>query len=992
MGSIFTHSLSKTCQRALLLLLAAGCTSTADDIGIGEKEPSPWNLVFQADLLSPTVEEKPDYVVYRIPVWVDLERLKRDEPLTADLGDGWTYLFTPVEREIRGRERFTWRGEIHSQFGVEGSATFTVDGERIRGSLRLGWARYQVVSSSDGRTWLDEIDSSYVPPPHPSSPIVPEEDHDPFPELAPATPLDMDEDTSVDIIVFYTQAAISFYADEADLRLAIRNAVDMANTAYLNSAVPGRLRLIGIFPYDFEEDPDDGPGDLAAFRSDPWVQYLMDLYSADLGALIGDYSGAFCGLGYVLTHWTTQWDWGYSLTSAAPVCLGRQTLAHETGHNMGLHHDPDNIGNREPEDLIAPFAMAHFEDWEFRTIMSYWNMCPGATSLEQYNAGCPQIDHFSDPEVLEPVSGLPTGVEDERNNAEVLRLNMPNVKQWRQQPTSLAEAAGDSSGDYETGGDGLWVSQNEFTYEEKAALVSGPVHQDDVSWLRLEHGQTGEFLLEFSGRVDAQNPNGWLELSADGETIATFNELSEAWQVYSVSIPGSTKTLEWTWRTDAGNSADDIGVVILAGVSYGYFVGGTVSGLESSDLVIQNNGAYDLEIEEDGAFSFDTLFKDQALYDVSVLSHPSDPRQFCVIDNESGVVDGHDVTSIEITCYTDSFTVGGTVSGLKGSGLVIQNKADDDLDIDEDGAFTFQTPIEDQTSYEVTVLSQPSGPSQTCAVTGGTGTLDGDHVTNVEITCQTDYFTIGGTVSGLEGSGLVLQNNGTDDLAIDEDGVFTLDTPLEDLTSYEVTVLSRPSNPSQTCAVTGGTGTVDGADITSIEITCQTDSFSVGGTVSGLEGSGLALRNNGADDLAIYEDGSFTFETSLEDHTSYDVTVLTQPSNPSQTCAVTSGTGTIDAADVTTVDVSCEPPEEQDGNGAGDEKPDEPNDEPAEEEDDEYVEEKAIIDDEPGCGCSTSASSPGAAGLTWLLVVLIPFFARRPRGVARRGCRTQLPS
>jgi hypothetical protein len=79
--------------------------------------------------------------------------------------------------------------------------------------------------------------------------------------------------------------------------------------------------------------------------------------------------------------------------------------------------------------------------------------------------------------------------------------------------------------------------------------------------------------------------------------------------------------------------------------------------------------------------------------------------------------------------------------------------------------------------------------------------------------------------------------------------------------------------------------------------------FYVGGTVSGLTGSGLVLRDNGADDLARSSNGPFQFATALQTGKPYAVTVGTQPSM--QTCTVASGTGTIASADVTNVAVTC---------------------------------------------------------------------------------------
>ncbi|MFZ5699228.1 MAG: hypothetical protein ACOY9J_11030, partial [Pseudomonadota bacterium] len=119
--------------------------------------------------------------------------------------------------------------------------------------------------------------------------------------------------------------------------------------------------------------------------------------------------------------------------------------------------------------------------------------------------------------------------------------------------------------------------------------------------------------------------------------------------------------------------------------------------------------------------------------------------------------------------------------------------------------------------------------------------------------------TVGGTVSGLAGTGLVLRNNGTDDLAIAADGTFVFGTPTASGAAYAVTVFEQPTAPSQTCTVTDGAGSIGSANVGSVSIHCTTNSFSIGGTVSGLAGTGLVLRNNGTDDLAIAADGTFVF-------------------------------------------------------------------------------------------------------------------------------------
>ena len=81
-----------------------------------------------------------------------------------------------------------------------------------------------------------------------------------------------------------------------------------------------------------------------------------------------------------------------------------------------------------------------------------------------------------------------------------------------------------------------------------------------------------------------------------------------------------------------------------------------------------------------------------------------------------------------------------------------------------------------------------------------------------------------------------------------------------------------------------------------------TPTYSVGGTVSGLTGT-LVLQDNGGDNLSLTANGSFTFPTKLTSGAAYAVSVKTQPTG--QTCAVSGGTGTVGAANVTSVVVTC---------------------------------------------------------------------------------------
>ena len=78
-------------------------------------------------------------------------------------------------------------------------------------------------------------------------------------------------------------------------------------------------------------------------------------------------------------------------------------------------------------------------------------------------------------------------------------------------------------------------------------------------------------------------------------------------------------------------------------------------------------------------------------------------------------------------------------------------------------------------------------------------------------------YSVGGAVSGLSGS-VVLQDNGGDNLTVSANGSFTFATKLASVASYNVTVQTNPTG--QTCTTANGTGTVSGANVTNVAVTC----------------------------------------------------------------------------------------------------------------------------------------------------------------------------
>jgi len=173
------------------------------------------------------------------------------------------------------------------------------------------------------------------------------------------------------------------------------------------------------------------------------------------------------------------------------------------------------------------------------------------------------------------------------------------------------------------------------------------------------------------------------------------------------------------------------------------------------------------------------------------------------------------------------FTIGGTVLGLSGTGLVLQDNGEDNLKVSANGAFTFSSQITSGSSYNASVLTQPSGPAQVCTVTNGSGKAT-SNVTNIQVVCGAPpQYTIGGTVSGLSGTGLFLEDNGGDNLSITGNGSFTFSTSISSGSTYSVTVFAEPSAPAQLCSVSNGSGTAT-TNVTNVQVACTTSTTAAG--------------------------------------------------------------------------------------------------------------------------------------------------------------------
>ena len=333
-----------------------------------------------------------------------------------------------------------------------------------------------------------------------------------------------------------------------------------------------------------------------------------------------------------------------------------------------------------------------------------------------------------------------------------------------------------------------------------------------------------------------------------------------------------------------------------------FTIGGTLSGLTPGALLsLFNNGADQLNLATNGAFAFRLGLLPGAAYNVTIAAQPT--GETCTVSNGSGTVGTSNVTTVSVSCKANpTFIIGGTVSGLNtGASVTLLDNATDSLTVSTNGTFTFKTALATGAGYDVTIASQPS--NETCTITNASGTVASANVSNVSVSCVTNTFTIGGTVNGLNsGASVTLLDNATDSLTIITNGTFTFKTPLATGATYNVTIATQPTN--ETCTITNASGTVVSANITNVSVSCATNTFTIGGTVSGLNtGASVTLLDNATDSLTVGTNGAFTFKIAHATGAAYSVTVSTQPTG--QTCTITNGTGTVASANITNVNVSC---------------------------------------------------------------------------------------
>jgi hypothetical protein len=322
----------------------------------------------------------------------------------------------------------------------------------------------------------------------------------------------------------------------------------------------------------------------------------------------------------------------------------------------------------------------------------------------------------------------------------------------------------------------------------------------------------------------------------------------------------------------------------------------TLSGA-SGAVVVQNSGGDDLTLSANGEAAFATEVAEGTRFKVTVKSKPSE--QTCTVSDGVGVMGVFDVGGIAVSCAQSRYPIGAQVSGVPSGKTITLSAGDAPVVVTADGAYVVPGSAAHGSLFNLTLTGSPS--DLFCSIANGSGTASEQPIIATVACSAAVARSVGGTSSGPPGV-VRLLNNGSDAVVLNVGAPFTFGTLLPQGASYSVTVDKHPEG--QACTLNQANGTVGGAAVTSVSLTCTAAATrKVLGVLSGTFSGAVKLTNTGGDALTLSATGAFQFSQSIAQGTTYAVKVAEAPSGVS--CSVSNASGVAGATDVNDVRVNC---------------------------------------------------------------------------------------
>jgi uncharacterized repeat protein (TIGR03803 family) len=388
---------------------------------------------------------------------------------------------------------------------------------------------------------------------------------------------------------------------------------------------------------------------------------------------------------------------------------------------------------------------------------------------------------------------------------------------------------------------------------------------------------------------------------AAGATSFTMSSSMASGTTYAITVVRQPADQTCTVAQGAGTiGTANVGNVVVTCAAQSFPLGGTITGLGENTSLVLTDGTDTLSVSAGSTgFTMPTPVAVGSSYTVTVGTQPTGLA--CSVSHGSGTMPASAVSTVQVSCTDQPFSLGGTISGLgANTGLVLSDGTDSLTVAANATTFIMPAKLAFGSTYAVAITGSPSG--LTCSVSNGGGTMPAANVTNVAIACSDQSYTVGGTIQGLSSAGLVLASNGNTLTVNSGNTQFTMPTRVAYTGAYDVTVQTQPTN--ETCTVSNGSGIMGTANVINVTVNCAVNTYTIGGSISGLTATGLVLQNNGTDDTPIPANATgFTMGGGLVSGSSYNITVETQPSGLA--CTITNGTGTVASQDVGNISIAC---------------------------------------------------------------------------------------
>lgn len=165
-----------------------------------------------------------------------------------------------------------------------------------------------------------------------------------------------------------------------------------------------------------------------------------------------------------------------------------------------------------------------------------------------------------------------------------------------------------------------------------------------------------------------------------------------------------------------GKSAAKLSRAILAQLNgLRFAVSAQIAGLKGSGLVL-NFGDSEFALQPGETLKdFGKTFASGEQFSLSVKSHPKVPRQVCHVRNAQGNVTFKNV-EILITCITETVPLVVKTTSFFGGELQLSLDGREDMKITGTGEQQFTSRVEDLQVFDLSILSLPKRPAQSCRV------------------------------------------------------------------------------------------------------------------------------------------------------------------------------------------------------------------------------------------------------------------------------------